>query len=114
MITGGDLRQSRLDVGYKTFTISPWDKLPILNGAFDGYISEKELEILSQYELTKLGFKLLEEKNTNADGYLDPEKMPAFFQQLYKSIDKDGKMASIAPKLLRRSKINQSVINWLN
>ena len=23
MITGGDLRQSRLDVGYKTFTISP-------------------------------------------------------------------------------------------
>ena len=24
MITGGDLRQSRLDVGYKTFTISPW------------------------------------------------------------------------------------------
>ena len=25
MITGGDLRQSRLDVGYKTFTISPWD-----------------------------------------------------------------------------------------
>lgn len=26
MITGGDLRQSRLDVGYKTFTISPWGK----------------------------------------------------------------------------------------
>ena len=25
MITGGDLRQSRLDVGYKTFTISPWE-----------------------------------------------------------------------------------------
>ena len=24
MITGGDLRQSRLDIGYKTFTISPW------------------------------------------------------------------------------------------
>ncbi len=24
MITGGELRQSRLDVGYKTFTISPW------------------------------------------------------------------------------------------
>lgn len=26
MITGGDLRQSRLDVGYKTFTISPCSK----------------------------------------------------------------------------------------
>ena len=29
MITGGDLRQSRLDVGYKTFTISPWSARPI-------------------------------------------------------------------------------------
>ena len=29
MITGGDLRQSRLDVGYKTFTISPWVLLPV-------------------------------------------------------------------------------------
>ncbi|MCT8168561.1 hypothetical protein, partial [Raoultella ornithinolytica] len=26
MITGGDLRQSRLDIGYKTFTISPCEK----------------------------------------------------------------------------------------
>ena len=32
MITGGDLRQSRLDVGYKTFTISPW--LPYLSARF--------------------------------------------------------------------------------
>ncbi len=27
MITGGDLRQSRLNFGYKTFTISPWSKM---------------------------------------------------------------------------------------
>ena len=31
MITGGDLRQSRLDVGYKTFTISPWIPPWLLN-----------------------------------------------------------------------------------
>ena len=30
MITGGDLRQSRLDVGYKTFTISPWWEPPFV------------------------------------------------------------------------------------
>ena len=87
------------------------DKLPILNGAFDGYISEKELEILSQYELSKFGFKLLEEKNTNADGYLDPEKMPAFFQQLYKNIDKDGNNSvdstEIAAAFKDQSKRNQ-------
>ena len=29
MITGGDLRQSRLDVGYKTFTISPWERIEV-------------------------------------------------------------------------------------
>lgn len=67
------------------------NQLPILNGTFNGYISEKELTIISQYDLNKLGFKLLEEQNTNSDGYLDPDKMPAFFQQLYKAIDKDGK-----------------------
>ena len=31
MITGGDLRQSRLDVGYKTFTISPCDTTTLSN-----------------------------------------------------------------------------------
>lgn len=31
MITGGDLRQSRLDVGYKTFTISPCGLQPVKN-----------------------------------------------------------------------------------
>jgi hypothetical protein len=49
------------------------------------------VEILSQYDLAKLGFRTLEEKNTNSDGYLDPDKMPDFFQKLYKEIDTDGK-----------------------
>lgn len=34
MITGGDLRQSRLDVGYKTFTKSRPDHLPWQNKLF--------------------------------------------------------------------------------
>ncbi len=41
MITGGDLRQSRLDVGYKTFTISPW-----------GYISQAVTDDLAQEGIT--------------------------------------------------------------
>ncbi len=66
-------------------------ELPVLmNAKIEGYISEQELEILSQYDLAKLGFRTLEEKNTDSDGYLDPEKMPDFFQKLYKDIDKDG------------------------
>ncbi len=53
MITGGDLRQSRLDVGYKTFTISPchgiWSlqltlkklDIDILNRTFSGEVAFK-------------------------------------------------------------------------
>ena len=40
MITGGDLRQSRLDVGYKTFTISPW--------VWDSYAAP-QVEVVSVY-----------------------------------------------------------------
>ena len=40
MITGGDLRQSRLDVGYKTFTISPCSDL-----AFD-YVLISPVDVL--------------------------------------------------------------------
>ena len=44
MITGGDLRQSRLDVGYKTFTISPWE---------DGTISYDEILSLPRLSWAK-------------------------------------------------------------
>ena len=39
MITGGDLRQSRLDVGYKTFTISPWGHTHIVSASEEETIS---------------------------------------------------------------------------
>ncbi|GAB3214364.1 restriction endonuclease subunit S [Pseudaeromonas pectinilytica] len=41
MITGGDLRQSRLDIGYKTFTISPW---AVSEGSLSPTIKWKVLE----------------------------------------------------------------------
>ena len=42
MITGGDLRQSRLDVGYKTFTISPWGEG---TGLFGDYQFTRSLSV---------------------------------------------------------------------
>lgn len=39
MITGGDLRQSRLDVGYKTFTISPCIMVTVQRDGID-YLNE--------------------------------------------------------------------------
>lgn len=90
------------------------NQLPVpMSHKQDGYIGEKEAEILSQHDLSKLGFLMLEEKNTNSDGYLNPDKMPDFFQQLYKEIDTDGKngvdSAEIAAAFRDKSKRDKLV-----
>jgi len=63
--------------------------LPILNGKIDGYISSDSVENLCQYDLEKLGFQMVQEKNASANGYLDPENLPDFFKNLYAQIDKN-------------------------
>ncbi len=47
-----------------------------------------------QYDWEKLGFRKVEEADDNADGYMNPEKMPAFFKKIYKLIHKstDGEV----------------------
>lgn len=59
-----------------------------------GYIKKQGLEEIDQHEWAKLGFQLVQEVNTNSDGYLDPNLMSAVFQQIYSKIDtnKDGKL----------------------
>lgn len=47
-------------------------------------------EVICQYDLGKLGFRIVEEQNSNSDGFLDPENMPAFFMELYNEIDQLG------------------------
>lgn len=44
MITGGDLRQSRLDVGYKTFTISPCIRYRGLNSFIENAFWQSNYE----------------------------------------------------------------------
>ena len=52
--------------------------------------SSSDLEIICQYDLKKLGFRIVEEQNSNADGFLDKDNMPAFFRELYNEIDSLG------------------------
>lgn len=61
-----------------------------------GYLNKKGIEEIDQHEWAKLGFQLVQEANPNSDGYLDPNLMPAVFQQIYSKIDtnKDGKLQS--------------------
>ncbi|AZC34257.1 EF hand domain protein [Pseudomonas chlororaphis subsp. piscium] len=55
-----------------------------------GYISKEKCEIVCQHDWEKLGFTVVKENSQNADGFLDPEQMPKFFQELYKEVDSNG------------------------
>ncbi|APC16882.1 hypothetical protein BLL42_14495 [Pseudomonas frederiksbergensis] len=55
-----------------------------------GFVSKEKGEVICQHDWEKLGFRVVKETNTSADGFLDPENMPAFFQELYKKIDEKG------------------------
>lgn len=56
----------------------------------DAYIAKPDAEIISQHDWEKLGFQIIKETNDNADGFLDPESTPEFYQTLYQQIDQLG------------------------
>lgn len=62
----------------------------------DGFITKQDGEMISQYDWEKLGFQIIKETNDNADGFLNPQAVPEFYQSLYLKIDqlgnKDGKV----------------------
>jgi predicted chitinase len=64
------------------------------SGVLNGWVPESRIKDVVQYDWEKLGFRKVEEANDNADGYMDPEKMPAFFKSIYKLIHKstDGEV----------------------
>lgn len=60
------------------------------------------LEIICQYDLKKHGFRIVEEQNSNSDGFLDKDNMPAFFKELYNEIDSLGDAnGEISPQELK-------------
>lgn len=54
------------------------------------YIAKPDAEVISQHDWEKLGFQIIKETNGNADGFLDPEATPDFYQSLYQQIDQVG------------------------
>ncbi|MGF6150726.1 hypothetical protein [Pseudomonas fluorescens] len=47
-------------------------------------------QLLSQHDWAKLGYTIVREENSNADGFLDPESMPPFFKELHAQLDALG------------------------
>lgn len=52
--------------------------------------ASSDLEIICQYDLRKHGFHIVEEQNSKSDGFLDQDRMPAFFMGLCNEIDQLG------------------------
>lgn len=62
----------------------------IMNKLINGYIAKPDAEIICQHDWEKLGFQIIKETDTNADGFLYPEMTPDFFKTLYKQTDQLG------------------------
>jgi hypothetical protein len=65
-------------------------KLNTGSSTADAYIAKPDAEVISQHDWEKLGFQIIKETNGNADGFLDPEATPDFYQTLYQQIDQLG------------------------
>ncbi|MFM5875261.1 pesticin C-terminus-like muramidase [Aeromonas veronii] len=59
----------------------------------DKYVKKEQVELLSQHDWLKIGFKKVD--GSGSDGYLDPDAPPSLFTDLVKSFDKnkDGKLS---------------------
>ena len=82
------------------------------SGVLTGWVPESRLTDVVQYDWEKLGFRKVEEANDNADGYMDPEKMPAFFKKIYKLIHKSTN-GEVTPDELIAANHNSAVRNAL-
>jgi predicted chitinase len=82
------------------------------SGVLNGWVPESRLTDVVQYDWEKLGFRKVEEANDNADGYMDPEKMPAFFRTIYKLIHKSTG-GEVTPDELIAANHNPAVRNAL-
>ncbi|EJM20892.1 putative chitinase [Pseudomonas sp. GM18] len=75
-----------------------------------GLIAKANAEIITQHDLEKLGFRIVKESSTGADGFLDPDDMPEFFKGLYSDLDRlgnaDGKVTpEDFPKALQNAEL---------
>ncbi|WP_156480475.1 glycoside hydrolase family 24 protein [Aquipseudomonas alcaligenes] len=87
--------------GQEWYSVTVYDNAQTISGLVKKPNSStpSSPEIITQHDWKKLGFRVVQENNPDADGFLDPEDMPKFFQELYREIDqlgdKNGKVTPI-------------------
>ncbi|MGV8889692.1 MAG: hypothetical protein ACOH2P_16970 [Pseudomonas sp.] len=55
-----------------------------------GLVRKAGAPLITQHDWAKLGFQIVEESNSTADGFLDPNDLPPFFKKLFDKIDKNN------------------------
>ncbi|MGL6012697.1 MAG: glycoside hydrolase family 19 protein, partial [Shewanella oncorhynchi] len=75
-----------------------------------GLIAKADAEIITQHDWEKLGFRIVKESSSTADGFLDQNDMPEFFKGLYIDLDRfgnaDGKVTpEDLPKALQNTEL---------
>ncbi|MEO4049110.1 glucosaminidase domain-containing protein [Pseudomonas sp. CAU 1711] len=78
--------------GQEWYSVTVYDNAQTISGLVKKPNSStpSSPEVITQHDWKKLGFRVVQENNPDADGFLDPEDMPEFFQELYREIDKLG------------------------
>lgn len=90
--------------GQEWYSVTLYDNAQTLSGLVKKPNSStpSSPEIITQHDWEKLGFRIVQENNPEADGFLDPEHTPKFFQELYREIDQLGdKNGKVTPAELQ-------------
>ncbi|KAE9638366.1 hypothetical protein EJA70_31635 [Pseudomonas sp. PB103] len=68
--------------------------------------------LITQHDWADLGFQVVEESNSSADGFLDPNDLPPFFKKLFEKIDKNNNHEIEAEELAEALKNLETRSQW--
>lgn len=77
-----------------------------------GLIKKTTAQFITQHDWARLGFKIVEETNTAADGFLDTDDMPQFFKDLLAKIDKNNDGDITSSELAEALKNSETRDQW--
>ncbi|MBX8510446.1 chitinase [Pseudomonas cichorii] len=82
------------------------------NQTLTGLVKKTGAQLITQHDWEKLGFQIVEETNTTADGFLDPDDMPSFFKDLFAKIDKNNDKEVSSDELSEALKNKETRDQW--
>ncbi|MFK3774135.1 hypothetical protein [Pseudomonas sp. NPDC089406] len=104
MLNEGQIVDLDKAVVYKDAAGAEWYEFPVKLTAGEKKVVQKkdQATLVCQHDWEKLGFQIIKETNPDADGFVDPDNMPAFFKELYDKINTDGD-DELSPAELKRA-----------